>query len=76
MQLTLRQSDRLSIFASVAAKLGVEASYVQQIAAGEIQSAEVDAALKQELDELTALLLSRRSYDVTGTNERRRVSEV
>jgi hypothetical protein len=64
----LRQSDRLSIFSSVAAKLRIDPAYVQRIAAGEVHAPEVDAAIKQEMDELITSLSAKRqrANDVAG----------
>jgi hypothetical protein len=47
---TVRKSDRHVTFAKVASQLGLEVSYVQRVAAGEVESREVDDALKAELD--------------------------
>ena len=67
----LRQSDRLSIFSSVASKLRMDPKHVQRIAAGEVHAPEVDAAIKQEMDELVAFLSSKRRLRVEAAGERR-----
>ena len=68
----LRQSDRFSIFSSVASKLRMDAADVQRIAAGEVHAPEVDAAIKEEMDELIASLASKRRSKIEAAGERRR----
>ncbi len=75
MQPNLRQSDRLSVFASVATKLGLEPSFVQRVASGEVQSPAVDAALKSELDDLTQYFLSLRSQASSRSEGRREADQ-
>ena len=67
----LRQSDRLSIFSNVASKLRMDPRHVQRVAAGEVHAPEVDAAIKQEMDELVAFLSSKRRQRVEAAGERR-----
>ena len=44
---------------------------VQRIAAGEVHAPDVDAAIKQEMDELIASLSSKRRRKIEVTGERR-----
>ncbi|MCU1309620.1 MAG: hypothetical protein JWO20_745 [Candidatus Angelobacter sp.] len=68
---TVRKSDRHVTFAKVAAQLGVEPSYVQRVAAGEVESREVDDALRAELDSLTHSYLEMRTREAPRDGERR-----
>lgn len=67
----VRKSDRHVTFAKVAAQLGLEPSYVQRVAAGEIESREVDDALRAELDSLTRSFLEMRAKEMPRNGERR-----
>ena len=44
---------------------------VQRIAAGEVHAPDVDAAIKQEMDELIASLSSKRRHKIEVAGERR-----
>jgi len=68
---TVRKSDRHVTFAKVATQLGLEPSYVQRVAAGEVESREVDDALRAELDSLTKSFLEIRTKDLPRDGERR-----
>ena len=67
----VRRSDRLVTFAKVAKQLGLEPSYVQRVAAGEVESHEVDVALRAELDSLTRSFLEMRTQERPRDGERR-----
>jgi hypothetical protein len=67
----VRKSDRHVTFAKVAKQLGLEPSYVQRVAAGEVESHEVDLALRMELDSLTRSFLEMRTQERPRDGERR-----
>ncbi|MCU1306366.1 MAG: hypothetical protein JWN45_1061 [Acidobacteriaceae bacterium] len=68
---TVRKSDRHVTFAKVATQLGLEPSYVQRVAAGEVESREVDDALRTEVDSLTRSFLEMRTQETPRKGERR-----
>jgi hypothetical protein len=68
---SVRKSDRHVTFAKVAQQLGLEPSYVQRVAAGEVESREVDLALRMELDSLTRSFLEMRTQERPRDGERR-----
>ena len=68
---TVRKSDRHVTFAKVAMQMGLEPSYVQRVAAGEVESREVDDALRAELDSLTRSFLEMRTQETPRDGERR-----
>jgi len=52
----------------------MDPDHVQRIAAGEVHTPEVDAAIKQEMDDLIASLSSKRRRKIQVSGERRRDS--